>query len=67
MTETESMTYKGKWAVQVGKGKSAYKDRYIFDNEGQAHLWFQSINSHSGYKKRLVDPTGRVVARVITQ
>jgi len=53
------------WRVQVGKGKSAYKDRYVFDNISQAVAWYNGINTHSGYKKRLVGPNG-VVARVIT-
>ena len=56
------------WRVQVGKGKSAYKDKYTFDeNErNRAVKWFNSINTHSGYKKRLVRPDGTVEARVLT-
>ena len=59
---------KGFWTVQVGKGKGAYKDRYTFTatEHHRAVLYFNSLNTHSGYKKRLVNPEGKVVARVIT-
>lgn len=41
--------------VQVGRGKSTYKDRYlIIGNLGQAVMYFRGINIGNGYKKRLV-------------
>lgn len=51
--------------VQVGKDKSSYKTKYSLDNEIEAWLYFNCLNTHSGYKKRLVID-GKVVARVIT-
>lgn len=54
------------WRVQVGKDKGSYRERYTLEREGQALAWYMGINVHSGYKKRLLDPEGRVVARVIT-
>lgn len=56
--------------VQVGKGKSSYKTRYKFTNPGQAFLYYQGLNVHSGYKKRLLMPScsrNPVIAREITQ
>lgn len=63
-------TLTGKWRVQVGKGKSAYTDRYTFDGgkivPSRAILYYNSLNTHSGHKKRLIRPDGTVAARVIT-
>lgn len=58
----------GQWRVQVGKGSGKYTDRYTFPSaqQGRAILYFNSLNTHSGYKKRLINPLGEVVARVIT-
>ena len=42
------------WEVQVGKGSSAYKTRYSFNNPNQAVFYFSSINIGRGYKKRLI-------------
>ena len=58
----ETKTYK----VQDGKGRGAYRTRWTFDNEQQARRWYAGINTHSGYKKRLVAPDGTVLERVIT-
>lgn len=59
---------KGMWCVQVGRGKSSYKTRYTFGENyrNQAVLYFNALNTHSGYKKRLVRPDGTVEARVLT-
>lgn len=58
----------GMWRVQVGKGKSAYKDRYTFTTGERlrAIMHFNSLNTHSGHKKRLVRPDGTIEARVLT-
>jgi hypothetical protein len=57
---------KDKWRVQVGKGKGAYKDRYVTTSETQAEALYNGLNTHSGHKKRLVAPDGKVVDRIIT-
>jgi uncharacterized protein YhbP (UPF0306 family) len=54
------------YIVQTGKGRGKYKTRYVFDNLDQATVWYLSLNIHSGYKKRLIDTTGRVHGRRIT-
>lgn len=54
------------WKVQVGKDEGSYWPRYEFDNENQAILWYNGINIGNGYKKRLVDPDGKTVARVLS-
>lgn len=58
----------GEWRVQVGKDKSAYKDRYTFvaQESNRAIFYFNSLNTHSGHKKRLVRPDGTIEARVLT-
>lgn len=57
------------WEIQTGKGKGSYKTRYKFTEPGlhssRAHLYYRSINTHSGYKKRLLRD-GKVVARYIS-
>jgi len=53
------------YTVEVGKNKSAYKVRWSFDNENQAIRYFNGLNTHSGYKKRL-RKNGVTVARVLT-
>lgn len=56
------------WRVQVGKDRGAYKDRYTFPehNESQAVAWYRGINVGRGYKKRLVNPDGKTIARILT-
>jgi hypothetical protein len=56
----------GLWRVQVGKGRSSYKTRYAVVARTEAVFLFNCLNTHSGHKKRLIDPEGRVVARVLT-
>lgn len=58
----------GKWRVQVGKDKGSYKDRYTFplNRSEQAVFWYNGINVHSGYKKRLVNPEGVVIRKELT-
>lgn len=54
------------WRVQVSKRpseKSGYVDKYTFASEYQARFYYNSINIGRGYKKRLVNPQGKVVAR----
>lgn len=55
--------------VQIGKGKSSYQTRYKFTGDLQsAVFYFNCINVHSGYKKRLYAPSMNrpTLARVIT-
>lgn len=63
-----SESKRGQWRVQVGKDRGAYRDRYSFskDEGNRARLWYDGLNVHSGYKKRLVTPDGKVAAREIT-
>lgn len=58
----------GKWRVQIGKDKSSYADKYTFPAEqrNSAVRYFNSLNTHSGHKKRLIRPDGTVEARVLT-
>lgn len=55
-----------KYLVQTGKERGAYRTRWAFDRESQAVLWYNGINTHSGFKKRIVAPDGKVLARVLT-
>ena len=54
------------WKVQVGKGKGAYTTKYALPTEQRAVFHYRCLNIFGGYKKRLVDPSGRVVARFIS-
>jgi hypothetical protein len=57
----------GNWEVQIGKGKQSYRVKYWTDNYHQALRWYQGLNVHSGYKKRLISPSGDIVAVQLTQ
>lgn len=63
-------TNQTEFLVQIGKGKGGYSTRWRFvGNLAQAVLWFNGLNVHSGYKKRLLMPSCEkrpVLARVIT-
>ncbi len=61
MSETSTV-----WRVQVGKGDGSYTTKYVFSSEQQAILYFNSLNTHSGNKKRLVNPSGKVTAIVLS-
>lgn len=56
----------GKWLVQTGKYTQSYDKTYVFDTESQARFHYNCLNTHSGYKKRLVSPRGIVIARYIS-
>lgn len=56
----------GKWLVQIGKDKSSYKTKYDVSSMSQALLYYYSLNTHNGHKKRLVKPDGSVMTREIT-
>jgi hypothetical protein len=58
----------GMWRVQVGKGRSSYRDKYTFasDQPVRAYMHYECLNTHSGHKKRLVNPDGKVVLRQLT-
>lgn len=52
-----------RFVVQTGKGRGAYEVRYALDTLGEAEFWYAGLNTHSGYKKRLVDTVARKVLR----
>jgi|LakMenEpi03Aug12_release.lakeMendotaPanAssembly.Ray.scaffolds.fasta_scaffold698846_2 hypothetical protein len=57
------------FAIQMGKGKSAYKDRYVFVGVGElekALFYYRCINIGYGYKKRLVIDK-KVVSRAFSR
>ena len=57
------------WKVQTGKNrKSSYVTRYSFEdaNERQAVLYYNSLNTFGGGKKRLINPDGKIVVRLTT-
>lgn len=56
----------GPWRVQVGKGKGHYRTRYTLNSQAYAQRYYDCINTHSGYKKRLVSPDGKIVRRYIS-
>lgn len=35
-------------------GKSHYRTRYTLNSQGQAERYYDCLNTHSGYKKRLI-------------
>ena len=46
---------KTRFCIQMGKGRSAYKDRYVFVGElEKALFYYRCINIGYGYKKRLL-------------
>lgn len=59
-----------RWTVEVGKGTGAYRTRHSFDRFSQAIAHFNALQTHSGYKKRLMqvkpDGTRVLIARSIT-
>jgi len=57
------------FCMQMGKGKSAYKDRYVFVGVGElekALFYYRCINIGYGYKKRLVIDK-KVVSRAFSR
>lgn len=56
------------YGVETAHGHRRYALRYSpFEKLSTATLWYNGINVHSGWKKRLVNlETGEVIARVIT-
>lgn len=56
----------GAWRVQVGKGRSHYRTRYTLNSQGQAERYYDGLNTHSGHKKRLVAPDGKIMRRYIS-
>jgi hypothetical protein len=54
------------WRVQTGYGKGQYKTRYTLNSEDVAGRYYDCLNIHSGYKKRLVSPDGKIVRRYIS-
>jgi hypothetical protein len=56
----------GPWRVQVGKDRGHYRTRYTLNSRKAAEFYYTSLNTHSGHKKRIVAPDGKVVARYIS-
>jgi hypothetical protein len=54
------------YTVEVGKGRSSYRVRYRLDSLTHAVMYYNGLNVHSGYKKRLRGPNGEVLRQVIT-
>lgn len=59
----------GNWLVQVSKNRGKYKTRYAFssDQPVRAQFYYNCLNVHSGYNKRLVNPNGIIVQREMTK
>lgn len=67
MAVSASVVYHiGMYTVETGKGRSAYTTKWTFSTFNQALAWYCGLNTHSGYKKRLVTPEGKVYHRVIS-
>lgn len=64
-----AMTTSHIFEVQTGKNKGKYQTWYRFVGnlgaEGQAYLYYRSINTGNGYKKRLLKD-GKVIERYIS-
>lgn len=56
------------FTVQVGKGRGKYSARYGgFKTLQEALLWYDALNIHSGYKKRIVRGSdGKVMKRYLS-
>ena len=52
--------------VQVSKGKGSYKTRYSTSTYSEAVRWYNGLNVHSGYNKRIVHPDGAILHRTLT-
>lgn len=61
-----STTPQNEYLVQVGKNKGAYVTRWSFTNYNRAAIYYSGLNVHSGYKKRLVSPEGKILNRTLT-
>lgn len=49
------------WRVQQRQGHGKWSTRFIARKERQAHLLFEGLNAHGGWRKRLMDPDGEIV------
>lgn len=49
------------WLVQQRQGHSKWITRFIARKERQAHLLYEGLNAHDGWRKRLIDPEGEIV------
>jgi len=55
------------FVIQMGKGKSAYKDRYVFVGDlEKALFYYRCINIGYGFKKRLLIDK-KVVSRAFSR
>jgi hypothetical protein len=54
------------YRVQIGWDKGSYRDKCGFSSKFQAYKWYNGVVVHSGGKKRLLDPKGKVIEREIT-
>jgi hypothetical protein len=51
--------------IQVRKLHGKWQTRYTAETEGKAAFWYASLNTFGDYRKRLLDPTGKVVVRQV--
>ena len=51
------------YQVQVRKDHGKWTTRYSLETEGQAAFWYCGLNTFGPYRKRLVSPEGKVIAR----
>lgn len=56
---------KGEYVVELGKGKGSYRKKWVFTDRNKAVRYYNGLNVHSGFKKRLTK-NGEVLARIIT-
>lgn len=56
----------GLWHVQDGYKSGAYRERYTLESQIEARRWYEGLNIHSGYKKRLIGPDGVLEERYIS-
>jgi hypothetical protein len=56
-----------RYVIQDGYTTGGYRVRWSIDSYSQALLYYNSINTGNGYKKRLVDAsTGEILERYIS-
>ena len=51
----------GPWRVQTGYQRGQYRTRYTLNSEAAAKRYYECLNTHSGYKKRILAPDGKVM------
>jgi hypothetical protein len=49
------------YEVQVRKAHGKWTTRYTASTENKAIFWFNGLNTWGDYRKRLLDPNGKVL------